>query len=488
MANITIDYANEKFKENIYQNSFIEKFVFKNVPKDIIAFQIQGCFIFGADSENNITQTVNYSIETLPPNVDLSHLGNFQPSEKKFKIANEVSMNVDIKKLAKFEIDDFQKYEPTTTQINRIILVIAFFDENSIVRTIQLQNFVQGDFQFNKIIKIESGLLTKVNPLISSKLTDFLGKGTFSRSENEFTLVSGYVECNFQQKEYVLIVNKLPLQIKANDIYVCYTRIKSRRSGIEEKIQENEDLKSTATNWKIVFYDGFIQTYVSFDNMDSWLACGGGQEVENTDVQGFYVQGETPLTITDYKIYKSPYVKFLSIPIGYYVRIVNNKNKEYSIKKNTKGSVEIYLDKPLKDAYFEIFNERETIIYKSNTLDIDLGDVFSDTKFLLEVYYFNNIIENFSENYMPTYKEMITVKNVSDKIYNNIKVSIDIDDDNIDNVQLCIQEDNPDDEQYTDNGIIKSLAPNEIQNIYLKVTKNKRTDNSGIKGFQVKFS
>lgn len=41
MANITIDYANERFKENIYQNSFIEKFVFKNVPKDIIAFQFK---------------------------------------------------------------------------------------------------------------------------------------------------------------------------------------------------------------------------------------------------------------------------------------------------------------------------------------------------------------------------------------------------------------------------------------------------------------
>lgn len=490
MANIIIDYQNEAFRNNLYENSFIEKIIFNNLPPHIKYYQIKGLYLYGGDADGNITATANYHIETLPDDANVSHLNNLKPSKLKKIISKDVFINTDLKPLCNKEVESFQKIYPQTTQIIRIILVISFFDEQEQeLKTINIANFINGIFKFNKIIKIQNGVIEKNNYFLESKLTDFLGTSSFVRDDKEFTITNGYFERNFKYNQYVIIVHKENNRLGSEDSYGIYTRFQGRRSGLVEKGELENDYENTATHWKIISYDGFIQTYLSYNNMNKWVACGGGQWIEPTDIQGFYINTKnSPLTIKDYKVYSSPYIEFINLPVGYYVQLFNNENKQTHMKKAINGYCEIYLAKPLENAHFKILNEREVVVYTSETLDINLGDIFSDSQYQLEVSYYDNVIKTYSNNFMPTYKEMVTVKNVGDKPYKNIKVSVKINDDNIDKVEICLVNDEPQEDDYKNSIIIPQLNIGEIQNIYMKVTKSPLSSNYGKKGFCLEFN
>lgn len=490
MANITIDFNNNNVRNNLFENSFVEKLIFENKPENKKYFQIKGLYLYGGDANGKLTGTANYHIETLPDYVDVSYLGNLKPSNEKRLITKEVLINTDLSPLCKKEVESLSKFFPTTTQIIRMILVITFFDEEkNELDTINATNFVSGILKINKVIRIENGLIEKNNHFLSSKLTDFIGTSSFVRDDKEFTITNGFFERNFKYIQYVVIVNKENNRLGYGDSYGIYTRYQGRRSGLIEKGETENDFEITATHWKIVSYDGFIQTYLSYDNMNEWIASGGGQLIEPTDIQGFYVETkDKPLVVKDYKVYKTPYIKFINLPIGYYVQIFDNKNKQLHLKKALNGYCEIYLDKPLIDVYFKILNEREVSVYTSDKIDINLGDVFSDSKYDLEVFYHNNLIETYSNNFMPTYREMVTIKNIGDKVYENIKVNVNIDDDNIDTVEICLATDVPQEDDYKSSVVIGKLGIGEIQNIYMRVTKSNLSSNYGRKGFCLEFN
>ena len=483
MANVIVDYNNDKIESNIYQNGYIEDFIFQSIPTNITHFQIEGVYLFGADDNGKILITSNYHINTVPDNVDFSHLGKLNVKNGKIPISKVVDMETDMQALTQYDIQDMQKYNPNVTQINRIILNIDFYENELEIKSISLKINVLQDIKFKNIVKIRSGLIEKDNPLLFSKIGDSFGSGTYVRDEKSFTVYDGYCERNFDYNQFVVIVEKEPNVLIDTDEYGIYTRISGRRSGLIECVENKSGNQKTATHWKFIYYDGFIQTYLSYDNMNEWIATGGGQNVEQTDVQGFYVNSKTPLILKDYKTYSNPYTKFLNIPKGYYVKIYDKDNNLKKTKRSLNGFVEVYMTSPIEKGYFTISNEKETVVYTSEILNIDLGDIFDDLQYELEVWYGRNIIERYSTAHIGRYKEIITVKNISNKTYNNIYVNVLKNEDNIDNIELSL-----DDNIYSNKVIIPTLEVNQIANIYIQITSNKITSNYGKKHFSIEFT
>lgn len=482
MANIEIDYNNLKLKSKLYANGYLESLIFKNFPKEINFFRIKGIFVFGADKDNKIVTTNNYHIDTLPNNIDLTYFGELDLNIGKRKIAKKVDMSTDINKINETEVEDMKKYFPNVTHIKRIILDIAFYEDDKEIQSFHLTTNILEDIKFKNIVKIESGLLEKNNPLLFSKLSDFFGDGSFFRDDEKFTITNGYVERNFSNEKCVLIIHKQNNTLYNKDRYGIYTRNKGRRSGIIECVENGIGNQKTATHWKLIHYDNFIQTYISYDDMNEWIATGGGENVEKTNIQGFFVDSDTSLVVKDYKVYKTPYTKFLNIPDGYYVKIYDKNNVLKLQKRATNGMVEIYMPMPIEKGYFTVCNEKEIPLYTSEIIDIDLGDIFNDLKYELEVYYGNTIIERYSTTNINRIKERIKVKNVSNKEYNNIEVFVEKNEDNIDEILLSI-----DNKSYLKTVKIDKLEPNHIKYLYIQINKNNSKSNFGKKFFGIRF-
>lgn len=339
--------------------------------------------------------------------------------------------------------------------------------------------------EFKNIIKIQSGLISKVNPLFKSKISDFLGIGTFTRDDQKetFTVHSGYVEKNFNMQQCVLIIGKDNSKLKENSEYGAYLRIVGSRSGIKEYVKENIE-NEIATHYKIIYYDNYIQTYLSYDNMETWVAIGGGQNVKETNTFGFFVNGNSELIINDFKIFSSPYIKFLNIPNDYLIKVFDKENNLINKKQSIFGQVEIYLHKPVYGGYFVIYDREETEIYRSETMDIYLGDVFDDSQYELEVYYLNELLDRYTTTKLINPNlSILYVKNVSSSNYTNINVNITPNLNNIDNIQLSLNN-----QDFSDSVQIPQLNSQEIVEIFVKVNKNLTPSNFGTKFFDIQFS
>lgn len=328
------------------------------------------------------------------------------------------------------------------------------------------------------ITKVNNGLISKVNPLLESKLTDFLGSGTFFRDDITFTVTGGYIERNFLQTNYVILINKNNDELLEGEEYGVYVRTSGRRSGIIEKSN-----KKTSTHWKIISFDGYIQTYLSYDNMNEWTSSGGGIIDKNTDTQGFFTTNST-LKILDYKIYSSPYVSFLNIPFNSIVRIYDENNdiiKEKMVTDN--GVCEIWLDKPLKNVFFTVNNYTdESLLFKSELIDINLGDVYDNIDYELEVSYNGIKLNNFDNTHILKFDANIKVKNISNSIYNNILVTTELINGNTDDIKLSL-----DGVDFYQSITINEISPNEIVDVYIKMTKDTSVSNFGNKFFDLVF-
>ena len=340
--------------------------------------------------------------------------------------------------------------------------------------------------QFKNIVKIKSGLVEKVNPLLKSKLSDFLGTGVFTRDKdtNIFTVHNGYIEKNFNMKQFILVIGKENKELEENSKYGTYVRIGGSRSGLVEYYDEETKDKKTSTHYKIIYYDNYIQTYLSYDNMETWIATGGGQNKKVTDTFGFFVEGNNDLIINDFKIFDSPYVQFLNIPNDYLIKIYDNNNKLIIKKKSSYGKVEMYLHKPIYDGYFIIYDRNETEKYRSEKLDINLGDIFDDSEYELEVYYLNELLDRYTTTKLVNPKlSILYVKNKSSHNYTNINIQAIPNVTNIDNIELSL-----DNISFNNKIQIPILNSQDTIEIFVKVNKDLQSSNFGLKFFDIIFS
>lgn len=323
------------------------------------------------------------------------------------------------------------------------------------------------------IVKIEDGLLEQDDYFLTTRTTEFLGDSMFSRSNNELEIYNGYLERNFTYENFVIMVDKEPDDLLADGKFAFYTRKLSRRNGIEETYDVN--MSGSATNWKIIQYDGFIQTYISYDNKQTWIACGGGQIREYTDVQGFYVQGLKPLRITKYETYRNPYVRLFDITDKYIVELVDVNNNVIDTQNSDLGDVKFFLHDNVR-AKFKIYDENGSYIYETGYIDLKLGDSFLNLPYEIDLYY-GSLIERYSTTKLNSLKEVIQIKNSStSETYQDIVVSpVHA---NIDTIQLSLDGIN-----YVDSVTIPNLAPQEMKDIYIWITKNRTLPAFGKRSF-----
>ncbi len=324
--------------------------------------------------------------------------------------------------------------------------------------------------------KIKSGILEVENFYTNSNVYDFLGNSEYIISENQFTLHRGVVERNFIHNEFVIQLKENFNPVLPKDAVLFYVS-NGEKYGILEKYNKSE--QEDFCYWKIIYYDGFLQTYKSKDGY-SWKNIGG-LKTDNITLQGFELLGNTPFTFSDYKVFKNPYLTIYNYPNNYKAKIFDET--ENLIKENCflDNKCKLFLDYCFIGT-IKIFDESDNLIFQSEKIQLNYGDEYALTPYDIEVSYQNEILD-YTSTLIEKMEDKITVKNISSEIYNNLKLSISKDSSNDDKVLISL--DNIDfDESLT----IDTLEPNQPKDIYIKIIRTSKYNNDRYRNFNLDFS
>lgn len=324
-----------------------------------------------------------------------------------------------------------------------------------------------------KITKVEDGLLEQDDYLLTTRTTEFLGEHTFSRTTDILSLNSGYLERNLKHNEFVIVVDKEPDILNSTSKFSMYTRKDTRRIGIEE-ISDGLPNKS-ATNWKIVQYDGFVQTYMSYDDKKTWIACGGGQIREYIDIQGFYIEGDVPLRLKKYALYRNPYVRIFDVGLDYKVDLVDAFGNIIDSQVCDTGDVKFLLNDIILGK-FVFYDETGMLIHETPVMEIKLGDSYINVLFDVDLYY-GSLIKKYSTTKLRKLNDVVQIKNNSNTdTYKSVVVSVVNETTDIITVSL-------DGNIYDTYVEIEELRPQETRDIQISITKDRVLPHFGRRSF-----
>lgn len=324
-----------------------------------------------------------------------------------------------------------------------------------------------------KIAKVEDGLLEQDDYLLTTRTTEFLGEHTFSRTTDTLSLISGYLERNLTHENFVIMVDKEPDILDSTSKIAMYTRKESRRSGIEE-VSDSTASKS-ATNWKIIQCDGFVQTYMSYDYKQTWIACGGGQIREYTDVQGFYVEGDVPLRLKKYALYRNPYVKIYDVDLDYKVELVDMNGDVVDSQICDTGDVKFFLH-DVMFGRFKFYDTTGNFVHETPVMEIKLGDSYINVLFDIDLYY-GSLIKKYSTTKLKKLREVIQIKNNSNTdTYKDVSISVVHDTTDVITLSL-------DGINYDREVLITELLPQETRDIYISIEKDVNLPHFGRRSF-----
>ena len=91
--------------------------------------------------------------------------------------------------------------------------------------------------------------------------------------------------------------------------------------------------------------------------------------------------------------------------------------------------------------------------------------------------------ERYSTTHIDRYKEIINIKNISNKVYENVYMNILKENNNTDIIELSLN-----DKDYSDRIMIPIIEPNNIINVFIRITKDKSIQNYGSKNFSIEFN
>lgn len=327
------------------------------------------------------------------------------------------------------------------------------------------------------LIKVECGLLEEENFYLTSPISDFLGDGIWSRTQEKFILKSGEIKRRLPYKEsFVIDVKKETAELDKFSEFIFFIESNDKKFGIRE-VKGNEN----NIYWKIIYSDGFIQIYSSDDNMN-WINKGGcdinlGEEI----FQGFRVIGKNNLVITDYKVYSSPFLKLQNFEPNTLVHLYNISDT--LIKQRLFDSsyeCKIFLDCKVK-GYLKIFSDStlEKLLYTSPVYDFDLGDVFLFSNEFIQLIYKGKVL-TYQTTDLINYNEHFIIKNSSE--IQVLNICVEVINPNSDDIKMSL-----DKESYFNKICIGSLEPNEEKDMYLKITKDLKNPNFSRKQFDIKI-
>lgn len=323
-------------------------------------------------------------------------------------------------------------------------------------------------------IKVKHGLLEEENFYLTSSASDFLGEGTWSRTDTDFKLFSGEIKRKLPYKDgFVIDVKKKTSDINIDTEYTMFIENDNAKFGLKE-IKGDE----TAQYWRIIYHNGFIQTYSSQDG-EIWLNKGGCNiEFEGDLFQGFEVKGGKELVITNYNIYNSPYLKLQNFPLNTVAQIYNSDNTIVKERVfDDKYECDIFLDKKI-NGYIKIFSDStlNTLLFTSSIRDFFQGDVFLFSNENIQLIYKNKVLDYEVTN-IESYKECLIVKNSSDIVANDIHIEV------INNSEII--EISFDDTNYSKVICLDELNPQQEIKLYIKIVKDNNFQNFKTQQFDI---
>ncbi|HGG0418334.1 TPA: hypothetical protein ACJFE8_003139 [Clostridium sporogenes] len=330
-----------------------------------------------------------------------------------------------------------------------------------------------------KLIQVKNGLLEAENFFLASSFSDFAGESNVTRDikTGKLKLISNNkIERKFDYKEFVIEVEKENFSnIKDMDYSMLYL-------GNSDHIFGIKDLKSNEQNryWKILKKDNYIQAYSSNDGK-SYINIGGMEFIEPLTKQGFMKYSNKDFILNNYKVYVNPYVTIQNFPENTLCELYDLDNKLIKTRLfNSDMECKVFIDSNMS-GYF-IFKDRDgKVIYTSDVLQLQYGDMWVFSPYNFEIIYHGNVVTNVSPAMLQDLEELITIKNIGDKDYNNIKIGTETPSNDL--IQLSFDSIN-----YADSLTIDSIKQRESKGIYVKITKNVENHNFAVRDFDLVIS
>lgn len=325
-----------------------------------------------------------------------------------------------------------------------------------------------------KLIKVSSGLLEADNFFLASPFPDFAGSAKISRDISTGTLKltsNDKIERAFSYSNFVIEVKKENHPIlSSTDYYRIYVGNDDDIYGIHDDITEESQY------WKLISIDNYIQAYCSKDGIN-WGNLGGSEIKGPLTKQGFIKNSDNTFTLDNYQIYSSPFVTLQNFNEGVTCELYDLDNK--LIKTRTFDSnmeCKIFLDSNKLKGYF-VFKDSDNIIFTSETMILEYGDVWINSPYNLEILYLGSLVTNEDPALLKNLEEMISIKNVDNQSYNNLTLGTTTSGDNL--IQLSL-----DGNTYSDTLTI-DLLPNEEKFFYVKITKSAVSPYFRVRNFQL---
>ncbi|MBN3370942.1 hypothetical protein [Clostridium botulinum] len=330
-----------------------------------------------------------------------------------------------------------------------------------------------------KLIQVKNGLLEAENFFLASSFADFAGESNITRDikTGKLKLISNNkIERKFDYKEFVIEVEKENFSdIKDMDYSMLYL-------GNSDHIFGIKDLKSNEQNryWKILKKDNYIQAYSSNDGK-SYTNIGGMEFIDPLTKQGFMKYSDEDFILNNYKVYANPYVTIQNFPENTLCELYDLDNNLIKTRLfNSDMECKVFIDSNMR-GYFTFKDTDGKMIYTSNAIQLQYGDMWVFSPYNFEIIYHGNVVTNVSPAMLQDLEELITIKNIGDKDYNNIKIGTETP--NNDLIQLSFDGIN-----YTDSLTIDSIKQSESKGIYVKITKNAENHNFAVRDFHLVIS
>lgn len=304
-----------------------------------------------------------------------------------------------------------------------------------------------------KLIKVKDGLIEVENFFLTSSFSDFAGESNITRDikTGKLKLISNNkIERKFNYDEFVIELEKENFNIMSEDDYsMMYLGNNEHTFGIkdEEKAEQNK-------YWKILRQDDYIQAYSS-NNGINYTNIGGIKFDEPITKQGFMKHNNEDFILNNYKVYANPYITIQNFPENTLCELYDLEGNLLKTRKfNSNLECKIYLDSNNMGGYFTFKDMDNNVIYTTTHLQLQYGDVYVCSPYNFEIVYRGNVVTNVNPALLQDLEELITIKNVGDKDYTNIKIGTETNSDDL--IELSF-----DGVNYTDTLTIDSIKQGE---------------------------
>lgn len=316
------------------------------------------------------------------------------------------------------------------------------------------------------LIKIQEGLLERDNFYLTSSFSDFLGNGTYAKSLGYFELKQGEIKRNFTYKEFVIEVIKDNKTLQKEESYSFFIEVLNKDGELKEIGLCETQGEANITHWRITCYENFIQTYISLDGVN-WENTSGTKLIDMKIVyQGFKVKGETSLVFTDYRVYHNPFITLQNFEEDFKVELYSATDALIKTRLfDANMEAHIFIDNNV-EGYFKVYDYTNNLIFTSQKYVLSMGGVYVYTPYELEMTYKGNVI-GYGPTHLGKNLQLLQLKNIGTELYENLKVVHLKATSDKDIIELSL-----DGLTYTVSLNIASLALGEVQDIYVRITKD----------------